>query len=675
MEVRQRGKCHCGTTAKGQEYTYSYGAFNVLTGIQRPSGRQLELRYNSDGRLVEVENEAHETYRYEYNTTGQVIGEEDFSGRRLGYDFDLSGFCIKRVNGLGEVIEISRDACGRVIRKLASDGEETTFEYDVYGRYTKAVNASSEVVFERDEFGRILKEIQNGRGVESEYDERGLRLRRKTAYGADLGLSYDANGLLIALEAGGDEVLRFSRDVMGRETDRHSRGGFSLLQQYDPVHRLIGQWVGSAGVGVVERRYKYDGNDNPVEIDDSSWGRSRFEFDEDDRVNAARHEKGGDEQFTYEPTGNVAASLRLTFGRPPRGDAKIGWQTHFYSKGGRLEQRGDTRYFYDADNRIVEKHDAADRWRYQWSAEGRLVSVRRPDGEVWRYSYDAFGRRVRKQGPRGATNYLWDERVIAEETVEGEAPVSWVFEPESFRPLLKQQAGQAYPCVTDHGGTPRELMTTDGRVAWSARLSVWGDAEESVSRTDCHLRFQGQWSDEESGLHYNWVRYYDPDSEVYISPDPIGFNGGPRLHGYVDNPLTWIDPMGLTGDPATATHITYVGIKDGLPYVGYASMPGDKTGLEVLNYRYSNNFDAFETEPRVVYRGYGMEGKQTARGLEQRIFDDYGGLGKTANRQNPVGPGNANRDTYLAKADAYRAANAADEGVNPRVNRAVNRTC
>ena len=46
---------------------------------------------DSDGRLVEVVNEAHETYRYEYNATGQVIGEEDFSGRRLGYDFDLSG--------------------------------------------------------------------------------------------------------------------------------------------------------------------------------------------------------------------------------------------------------------------------------------------------------------------------------------------------------------------------------------------------------------------------------------------------------------------------------------------------------------------------------------------------------------------------------------------------------
>ena len=94
-------------------------------------------------------------------------------------------------------------------------------------------------------------------------------------------------------------------------------------------------------------------------------------------------------------------------------------------------------------------------------------------------------------------------------------------------------------------------------------------------------------------------------------------------------------------------------------------MPGDQTGLDVLNYRYSSNFDAFDAKPEVVYRGYGLEAKQTARGLEQRLFEDYGGLDNTANGQNPVGPRNANQETYLNKADQYRAANPDDIGINP----------
>jgi hypothetical protein len=72
----------------------------------------------------------------------------------------------------------------------------------------------------------------------------------------------------------------------------------------------------------------------------------------------------------------------------------------------------------------------------------------------------------------------------------------------------------------------------------------------------------------------------------------------------------------------------------------------------------------------MVDRAYGVEGKQPARGLEQRSFEDYGGLSKTANLQNPVGAENANRDAYVRKADAYRTANPDDVGVNPKADAA-----
>nr|WP_244143596.1 RHS repeat-associated core domain-containing protein [Burkholderia multivorans] len=59
------------------------------------------------------------------------------------------------------------------------------------------------------------------------------------------------------------------------------------------------------------------------------------------------------------------------------------------------------------------------------------------------------------------------------------------------------------------------------------------------------LRFQGQQEDEETGLHYNRHRYYDPSSGRFVSKDPIGLDGGINVYQYADNPTGWIDPLGL----------------------------------------------------------------------------------------------------------------------------------
>jgi RHS repeat-associated protein len=59
------------------------------------------------------------------------------------------------------------------------------------------------------------------------------------------------------------------------------------------------------------------------------------------------------------------------------------------------------------------------------------------------------------------------------------------------------------------------------------------------------FRFQGQQFDEETGLHYNRHRYYDPGVGRFVSQDPIGLLGGSNLFAYAPNPLGWVDPFGL----------------------------------------------------------------------------------------------------------------------------------
>lgn len=60
-----------------------------------------------------------------------------------------------------------------------------------------------------------------------------------------------------------------------------------------------------------------------------------------------------------------------------------------------------------------------------------------------------------------------------------------------------------------------------------------------------HHRFQGQYFDSETGLHYNRFRYYDPHMARYISKDPIGLEGGMNTSAYVADPSQWVDPLGL----------------------------------------------------------------------------------------------------------------------------------
>ncbi|MFY0519810.1 RHS repeat-associated core domain-containing protein [Lysinibacillus sp. UGB7] len=43
------------------------------------------------------------------------------------------------------------------------------------------------------------------------------------------------------------------------------------------------------------------------------------------------------------------------------------------------------------------------------------------------------------------------------------------------------------------------------------------------------FRYQGQYSDEETGLYYNRFRYYSPEQGQYTQPDPIGLAGKIRL--------------------------------------------------------------------------------------------------------------------------------------------------
>ncbi len=108
---------------------------------------------------------------------------------------------------------------------------------------------------------------------------------------------------------------------------------------------------------------------------------------------------------------------------------------------------------------------------------------------------------------------------------------------------------------TDHLDTPRFATNSVGTTVWRWEGEAFGDTAASEdpdgdgSVTTVNLRFPGQYYDQESGLHYNWNRYYDPKVGRYITSDPIGLAGGLNTYVYVENnPMAWIDPEGLMGN-------------------------------------------------------------------------------------------------------------------------------
>ena len=103
----------------------------------------------------------------------------------------------------------------------------------------------------------------------------------------------------------------------------------------------------------------------------------------------------------------------------------------------------------------------------------------------------------------------------------------------------------------DHLGTPIALSDLKGNVIWQAEYDPWGNIikEYNPDNIEQTIRFQGQQYDEESGLHYNRHRYYDPHTGAYITQDPIGLLGGINPYAYVTDPIGWIDPLGLSGTP------------------------------------------------------------------------------------------------------------------------------
>ncbi|HEY8984235.1 MAG TPA: polymorphic toxin type 28 domain-containing protein, partial [Streptomyces sp.] len=298
---------------------------------------------------------------------------------------------------------------------------------------------------------------------------------------------------------------------------------------------------------IQHRTYTYRADGNLTGIDDQLTGSRRFDLD------AAGNQTHADWPANH--PGHEATGPRTYTGT-------------------RITRAGQVRYEHDALGRVTLRQKIRlsrkpDTWRYEWDSEDRLTSVTTPDGTLWRYTYDPLGRRTSKLrlAADGETvveriDFTWDGTTLCEQTTRSSDlpnPVAVTWDHQGLHPISQTEritAAEApqneidsrfFAIVTDLVGTPTEIVDENGGIAWHTRSTLWGTtAWAGNSTTYMPLRFPGQYYDFETGLHYNYFRYYDPEAARYLTSDPLGLAPAPNPASYVDNPHIWSDFLGLS---------------------------------------------------------------------------------------------------------------------------------
>lgn len=300
--------------------------------------------------------------------------------------------------------------------------------------------------------------------------------------------------------------------------------------------------VVAAPIGMSEETWQYD-YDQVGNITNrwSSDTDKSYTYDSLYRLVTEVDSNGTTQNFTYDPIGN-----RLS------GDLNGDFTLYSYlTENSHLQSKGAENYTRDAMGNTVSDKNGYRTFTY--NPDNRLHQVFESGQLIATYFYNAFGQRTHKITPQGTTFYVYGlgGELQGEYDENGNVVAEYVY--LNGEPVAQLNGDDSATYIhTDHLATPRRATDEAGEVVWSWNSDAFGEALANVdpdgdgAQVAVGLRFPGQYYDSETNLHYNFHRYYDPQTGRYITSDPIGLRGGINTYGYAyQNPVFYADANGL----------------------------------------------------------------------------------------------------------------------------------
>ncbi|MDP9769252.1 UNVERIFIED_ORG: RHS repeat-associated protein [Atlantibacter hermannii] len=420
---------------------------------------------------------------------------------------------------------------------------------------------SEAIILARNKLGDLVREENHSGVYQHEYDALSNLSATTFPDGRELKfLRYGTGHLLemqLSLSGKTLPVTGYQRDRLHRETHR-TMGALELETHYDMAGRITHRRCTDnlRDRLVSERRYQWDRADQIIRrmytdgapsTPAEKYRQSLWGYDAAGRMTQSLQPEG-EERFWYD-----AADNRTTPELQPV------WNNL-------LKRLDGVSREYDGLGRMIVRHDTHRRvmQRFSYDEEHRISRVE-IDGDAEftkaEYRYDALGRRTEKQVWRRharkpeRTQYAWSGLQMVGETSDShpDAAVQYIYTENSYEPLARVDSHGEHADIfwyhTELNGLPDSVTDSNGDTVWRGASTAWGRSlRESTPvewDTPQNLRFQGQYLDRETGLHYNTFRYYDPAGGCYTQMDPIGLAGGLNTYTYVVDPLGWVDPLGL----------------------------------------------------------------------------------------------------------------------------------
>ena len=546
------------TDAKGQVFSYQYDALNRLTRLDAP-GSVDDIVYaydtcsNGVGRLCTViigDGAGAKTVTYAYDVFGNTTTHQGIS-----YSYDNVGRIKTLTYPSGNVVTYTYDAAGQVNQVDLQQGAQNTtlasgISYAPFGPVTSMTYGN----------GHTLSQ-----GVDSAY-----RFTDHTVSGALqlINSLYDANGNLNQVDNNLTTVSNvYSYDALNRldtansafgsqEFDYDKNGNrLQLVQDGNTVTKYSGKtacWrCGYSGeLKANATAYIFD-----TALD--AWVsqcQTMVQGFPATGITQLPYGTVNQCKFTVDPSYSIQVQS-VTMGASaatcanyvqPNGSCGDTESYTYEANSNRLDVAANDDVIVDPNGNITTQGS----WSYTHTANNRLANASNDSVQVGAYIYNGLGQRISKIVDSVTHSYVYGLSGELLQETDGTTSVEYVF--HNGQPLAVIQQGNVYYLHNDHLGTPRAVTDASKTVVWAWDSDPFGttaandDPDNDGIAFTLNLRFPGQYYDSETGLHYNYFRYYDPATGRYITSDPIGLRGGLNTYGYVGgNPVNWFDFYGL----------------------------------------------------------------------------------------------------------------------------------